>query len=90
MKVGEVPSLVRRRQHEEEQLREAGECYRDPHRPPAARDGPFYDVKSELEEQKPQGLVLSFYFEGDNCHYSGFQNKSVINLNSLKMKKIKI
>lgn len=62
MKVGEVPSPVLHRQpdsrqHEEEQLRETGECYRDRHRPPAARDGPFSDVKPKLEEQKPQGLV---------------------------------
>lgn len=65
--MGEVPLLVRRRQpvsrqHEEEQLRETGEFRQN--RP--ARHGPFYNVKPKLEEQKPHGLVLSLYSEGDN------------------------
>lgn len=59
VKVGEVPPVLLRRQpdsrqHEEKQLRETGECYRNRARPPAARDGPFSNVKPKLEEQKPQ------------------------------------
>lgn len=89
--MGEVASFGRRRQpdsrrHEEEQLRETGECERNRHPLPAARHGPLQHVKPKLEEQKPGGLVCSLYFEGNNSRWlsedstSGFQNKGVLML----------
>ncbi|TMS01254.1 Pleckstrin homology domain-containing family O member 1 [Larimichthys crocea] len=73
VKVGEVPTASRRRQpdsgqHEEEQLRETGECQRNRHRAPAARDGPLYDGPQDSAQQHLQpekvGWIRKFCGKG--------------------------
>lgn len=54
-----------------------------------ARDGPFNDAKQKLEEQKPEGLVLNLYSEGNINELpkettSGFQNKTMLMKNFFK------